>query len=81
MHNSHDFFEMNSAYPQPGVILCRVVGRGTDEFGREVVTIELYGWEDRFDVFPAALVEGEYNSTIQRPWNGCAEPNATYDNA
>jgi hypothetical protein len=71
----------DTTYPQPGVILCTVVGRYHDVAEQDVIAIELYGVcsidnENRFEVFPTALVEGEFNSIQRRPWNGQAEPNA-----
>jgi hypothetical protein len=64
-----------SIYPQPGVLLCRVLGRSKDRSGREIVRIKLYGEEDEVKVSPAVIVEGTYNSLSRRPWNGDAEPN------
>lgn len=74
----------NTVYPQPGVILCRIVARHVDLSSNESVDIELYGicsvdYEDQFRVSPGALVEGEYNSVSSRPWDGQAEPNATFE--
>lgn len=73
--------DAETVYPQAGVILCRVVGHSRDESGREMVEVELYGvisvdGEDRFTVRPDALVEGEFNSSARRPWDGHADPNA-----
>src|SRR4051794_23510605 len=64
--------DADTAYPQPGVILCTVVGRGRDASGRGAVEVELYGvWsvdgEGRFTVYPMALVEGEFGGATQRP--------------
>ena len=73
--------DADTPYPQPGVILCTVVGRGRDASSKEAVEVELYGvysvdGENRFTVYPSALVEGAYNSATWRPWDGRAEPNA-----
>ena len=64
----------DTLYPQPGVILCTVVGRGRDASGRETVEVDLCGVcsadrEGRFTVHPAALVEGVFGSDTRRPWS------------
>lgn len=65
-----------SIYPQPGVILCRVLGRQRDQHDRETVRVELYGEATEVIVSPDIMVEGTYNSSTRRSWNGDAEPNA-----
>lgn len=76
--------DAETVYPQPGHILCKVVGRTKDASERDLIEIELYGVisidnEERFEVFPAVLVEGVYDSSTQCPWNGHEEPNATFN--
>lgn len=68
----------DDAYPQPGVMLCRVLGRGKDSAGRELIRVELYGEGIEVEVRPESLVEGTFNSAAQLPWTGLAEPNAVW---
>lgn len=68
----------DDAYPQAGVMLCWVRGCRADSAGRELIRVELYGEGMEVEVGAETLVEGTYNSKTQQPWNGLAEPNATY---
>jgi hypothetical protein len=67
----------DDAYPQPGQMLCWVRGFSKDATGQNLIRVELYGEGTELEVRTEALVEGTYNSSDQRPWNGLAEPNVT----
>lgn len=64
----------DTTYPQPGFILCSVIGRGRDASGRETVEVDLdvcsVDGEDRFTVYPTGLIEGKWGSSNQCPWKG-----------
>lgn len=67
----------DTTYPQPGHILCSVIGRGRDASGRDTVEVDLEvcseDGEDRFTVYPTTLIEGEWGSTNQRAWEAGPE--------
>lgn len=70
-------FDAETTYPQSGVLLCRVLNHKRDSQGRDVVTVELYdGVGTQIDVFPHMMVEGVYNSPVEKPWNGIDHPNS-----
>jgi hypothetical protein len=77
---SVDILDWQTVYPRPGAIACEIVGRSRDATGREIIVIDTecpWGVESvdgstRFEVLPAALVEWDSGSSMERAWSGRA---------
>lgn len=86
---SADYLDARTTYPQPGVIACEIAGRRRNATGREVILVDTerpWGVESvdgamRFEVESASLIEWEWGSTVERTWDGRAEPTAAPDPA
>jgi hypothetical protein len=71
-------FDMATAYPFPGDVACVIVDRRSDDSGREIIVIDTdkpCGVEStegitRFEVAPSALIEWEFGSYVEKPWDG-----------
>jgi hypothetical protein len=65
-------------YPQFGVIACEIISQRRDENGREIICVDSerpWGVESvdavtRFEVLRNVLVEWEWGSKVERPWDG-----------
>ena len=69
----------SDAYPRPGAMMGRIVGRRRDEAGRERIAFEAEFVPDgdtsfdstkRYEVDPGSLVEWEWGESGDRPWDG-----------
>lgn len=73
-----DYLDARSPYPQPGVIGCQITGRQRDTAGREIILVDTEkpsGIESvegctEFAVFPDALVQWLWGSSVKEPWDG-----------
>lgn len=82
---SAEYLDARSSYPQTGVIACEIVGRRCDPSGLETIIVdterpwcvESVEGNMRFEVLAASLVQWEGDSTVQRRWDGRAEPGTT----
>jgi len=81
---SSEYLDAHTSYPQPGVIACEIVSRSRDATGREIIMIdterpwcvEAVDGTMQFEVLPASLVEWEWGSKVERPWDSRADPGA-----
>jgi len=76
---SNEYFDGQTDYPRPGVIMCRVVGRRRAPSGSDVIEVEIeyfpVGVDSderwiRFDVLPDTLVEWEWGRKNEVAWGG-----------
>lgn len=69
--------DSQTRYPQPGVVACEIVGLTRNAAGREIVLVDTERpWDiesmdgaKRFEVSPDSLVEWDWGSDAQRPWD------------
>jgi hypothetical protein len=78
---SFESLDAKTSYPRPGVIACKIISRSRDTNGSEVILVDTehpWGVESvdgamRFEVFPLAMVEWDWDEGVERPWNGIEE--------
>ena len=84
---STENLDARTNYPRPGVIACEIAGRNIDTGGREIIVVnterpwcvETVDGSTQFEVLRDSLVEWEWGSTIERVWDGRAEPSVAPD--